>query len=81
LAAPATPTFTLPTGYTSLTLIGHAGPVTAQDTCPGTLGPITLTSGTAIAALVVTQTVDYCALFTSAPAAPGFATFTVDWSQ
>lgn len=69
----ATPTFTLPAGYTGLGLILHL-----LEFCgPG--GPIA--SGTPFSFhAAVGAGVDYCATFTNPPAG-GLATFQVTWTQ
>lgn len=72
-AGQATPTFTLPMGYTALLLIFPSG-----GPCPG--GGPQITSGAPFTFSSVGSNIDYCAPFTNAPAA-GLATFQVTWTQ
>ncbi len=73
----ATPTFTLPNGYTGLSLVAPH----VSGGCTFSLQ--TMTSGTFFdfaTANLGTFGYDYCASFANAPAG-GLATFTVEWNQ
>lgn len=73
-AGQATPTFTLPTGYTALGIFISGGG------CPGTAVAITSGAPFVFTSGSVSLNVDYCAPFTSAPSG-GLATFAVTWTQ
>jgi hypothetical protein len=77
----ATPTFTLPTGYTINTLEIFADTMGTATTCPAIFrgGLITLTPFAFIAGDVNTG-FDYC-LFYNSPPPVGIASFTVMWTQ
>lgn len=69
----AKPLFTLPTGYTELTVVAH---VSSGTTCsPGSL----LVSSVAFN-FALTGSFDYCALYSNAPAS-GLASFTLTWMK
>ena len=74
-ATTATPTFTLPTGYTTLGLVGHLTPMECSS---GNLGTA-ITSGSPVN-FSGNALDDYCATYSNAPAT-GLATFDITWSQ
>src|SRR5712664_3582499 len=78
VAGTVTPTFTLPSGYTSLIAVGRPG---TSPTCTSFTSTIPLSSTVGIAfAAGANNLYVYCALYTSAPAG-NFASFNVVWTQ
>ena len=71
----ATPSFTLPSGYSSLSIAQFPG----ATYCFGA-GAITLTSGQPVSFATVNNAYDYCASYTSAQT-PSLPTFQVSWSS
>jgi len=69
----STPTFTLPAGATSLSLVSHVNSVTVCT------GGSSLTSGTGHG-FTASESLDYCLGSNSYPSG-GIASFTVTWSQ
>ena len=71
----ATPSFTLPAGYTSLSIAQFSG----ATYCFGS-GTIALTSGQPVSFATVNSDYDYCASYVNAQS-PSLATFQVNWNS
>src|SRR2546422_4988700 len=75
-AGSATPSFVLPSGYTSLSL----APFSGVTYCYGAQYRIPLTSGQPVSFPTVNLAYDYCANYTNAPS-PNLASFQVTWNS
>jgi len=75
VAGSSTPTFSLPTGYTSLLYL--TADANALTNCGNGSGNM-LTSGVSVS--FASGSWDYCALYSNAPSL-GLGTFTISWAQ